>query len=91
MIKWVRFCAIWVNFQEKKGEDTIVHSLSRLLSLSETALHFATVPVSVQGRLQAYMQQALLPPPTHSIEGKGRAQRIRLVIWSCVKHLHTLW
>lgn len=40
-----------------------------LVSVSQTALHFATVPVSVQGCLQAHMLQYLLPPPTHIIGG----------------------
>lgn len=35
------------------------------------------------------MLQYLLPP-THIIGGKGHAQTIRLVICSCVKHIHTL-
>lgn len=50
--------------------------------LTETALHFATVPVSVQGCLQAYMLHFLLPPPT---EAKGVYKKMNPVISHCAE------
>lgn len=66
MIKYVKFLC---NLGKLKKKTSTRHISTFfilgyvLLFLTETALHFATVPVSVQGCLQAYMLQYLLPPP----------------------------